>query len=894
MQEYDHQQIEKKWQKYWAENQTFASHVDESKKKYYILDMWPYPSGAGLHIGHAVGYTATDIVARYRRMLGLNVLHPMGWDSFGLPAERYAVRTGTHPAITTKQNIDTYRKQLQSFGYYYDWNREIASSDPEYYKWTQWIFTKLYEKGLAYEAEASVNFCPALGTVLANEEVEGGRATDGGHEVVRMLLKQWVLKITAYADRLLQDLELVDWPESIKTLQRNWIGRSEGVAVDFAIETQVAPDSSLEDERGKQDTSVATKGRLLNLAEEKHEGDCFPQSTSRGNRAQLGFEGLNEALSVYTTRADTLFGTTFMVIAPEHPLVEQITTGDHKQVVEAYVQAARGKSDFERTEVVREKTGVFTGGHCINPVNGEKIPVWVADYVLASYGTGAVMAVPAHDQRDYEFALQYHIPIKEVIRPSGDESAKEGEAFVEDGVLINSSSKELSLDGITSEDAREKLADWLEKQGSGKRTVQYKLRDWLFSRQRYWGEPIPVLHFEDGTKRVLGLDELPLIPPNLDDFAPPGDGTSVLSKAKEWVEVYDEKSNRSAKRETNTMPQWAGSCWYYLRFCDPKNKEASWGKREEKYWLPVDLYVGGAEHAVLHLLYARFWHKVLYDCGLVSHPEPFHCLRNQGLVLSRSFKDRHNKYIEAEDVVEKDGVYRHKETKEVLTTQIEKMSKSKLNGVSPDGIIQEYGADAFRLAVSFIGPLEKEKIWNSEVLNGCRKFLCKAFELVSRNKVSDQENEAVTKLVHRLVAKARQDLEALQLNTLIAKMMEFINEVSFLETLPKQAVEWFVQVLSLYAPHLGEEMWKMLGHDESILLSKFPEPDPQYLVDEVVTYVVQVNGKLRGRLELPRDRSKEELIQLATNHPNVARFLGGAKVQKTVVVPNKLLNFVTA
>jgi len=840
MHDYDHQQIEKKWQKYWEKNQTFASHVDESKKKYYILDMWPYPSGAGLHIGHAVGYTATDIVARYRRMLGLNVLHPMGWDSFGLPAERYAVRTGTHPAITTKQNIDTYREQLQSFGYYYDWNREIASSDPEYYKWTQWIFTKLYEKGLAYEAEASVNFCPALGTVLANEEVEGGRATDGGHEVVRMPLKQWVLKITAYADRLLEDLELVDWPESIKTLQRNWIGRSEGVTVDFPI------------------------------------------------------EGLNEALSVYTTRADTLFGATFMVIAPEHPFVEQLTTEDHKQVVEAYVQAARGKSDFERTEVVREKTGVFTGGYCVNPVNGEKIPVWVADYVLASYGTGAVMAVPAHDQRDYEFATQYHIPIKEVIRPCDGESAKEGEAFVDDGVLINSSSNELSLDGTTSKEAREKLADWFEKNGKGKRTVQYKLRDWLFSRQRYWGEPIPVLHFEDGTKRILELDELPLIPPHLDDFAPPGDGTSVLSKAKEWVGVYDEKSKKPAKRETNTMPQWAGSCWYYLRFCDPQNKEASWGKREEKYWLPVDLYVGGAEHAVLHLLYARFWHKVLYDCSLVSHPEPFYSLRNQGLVLARSFKDRHNKYIEAEDVVEKDGVYRHKKTKEVLTTQIEKMSKSKLNGVSPDGIIQEYGADAFRLAVSFIGPLEKEKIWNSEVLNGCRRFLCKAFELVSSNKVSDQENEAVTKLAHRLVAKAREDLEALQLNTLIAKMMEFINEVSSSKTLPKEAVEWFVQVLSLYAPHLGEEMWKMLGHDESILLSKFPEPDPQYLVDEVVTYVVQVNGKVRGRLELPRDRSKEELIQLATDHPNVARFLDGAKIQKTVVVPNKLLNFVTA
>jgi len=837
MQEYKHQQIEKKWQAYWQKHQTFSSDVDESKKKYYILDMFPYPSGAGLHIGHAVGYTATDIVARYRRMLGFNVLHPMGWDSFGLPAERYAVRTGTHPAITTKENINTYRKQLQSFGYCYDWNREIATSDPEYYKWTQWIFTKLFEKGLAYEAEISVNFCPALGTVLSNEEVEGGRATDGGHEVVRMPLKQWVLKITAYADRLLKDLELVDWPESIKTLQRNWIGRSEGVTVHFPL------------------------------------------------------VGIESALSVYTTRVDTLFGATFMVIAPEHPLVDQLTTADHKQVVEAYVQAARGKSDFERTEVPREKTGVFTGGYCVNPVNGEKIPVWVADYVLASYGTGAVMAVPAHDQRDYEFALQYHIPIKEVITPSEGEKV-EGEAFVGDGVLINSASKDLSLDGCTSKDARERLADWLEEKGSGKRCVQYKLRDWLFSRQRYWGEPIPVLHFEDGTKRILGIDELPLSPPDLADFAPPGDGTSVLSKVKEWVEVDDEKTGKAARRETNTMPQWAGSCWYYLRFCDPKSRESAWGKREENYWLPVDLYVGGAEHAVLHLLYARFWHKVLFDCGLVSHPEPFHCLRNQGLVLSRSFKNRHNKYVGVEDVVEEKGIYRHKETKELLTTQIEKMSKSKLNGVSPDGIIEEYGADAFRLAVSFIGPLEKEKIWNNEVLNGCRRFLSKAFELVSSDKISDQENEEVTKRAHRLVAKAREDLEALQLNTLIAKMMEFVNEISSAKILPKCAMEWFVQVLSLYAPHLGEQMWEMLGHRESIMFSKFPEPDPRFLVDEVVTYVVQVNGKVRGRLELPRDRSKEELVKLATDHPNVSRFLGGAAVKKTVVVPNKLLNFV--
>jgi len=831
---YNHEEIEKKWQAYWDENGTYSCEVDESQPKYYVLDMFPYPSGAGLHIGHAVGYTATDIIARYKKMCGFNVLHPMGWDSFGLPAEKYAVRTGTHPTITTKKNINTYRKQLRSMGFFYDWSREIATSHPDYYKWTQWIFTKLYEKGLAYEAEVAVNFCPALGTVLANEEVEGGRSTEGGHEVVRMPLKQWMLKITAYADRLLQDLDLVDWPESIKTLQRNWIGRSNGVTVSFPL------------------------------------------------------EGCNEELSIYTTRVDTIYGVTFMAIAPEHPYVDLLTTEEHEKVVEAYVQASRGKSDFERTEVQREKTGVFTGGYCLNPITGAKIPVWVADYVLPTYGTGAVMAVPAHDQRDYEFAKQYHLPIIEVIH--GEESCLEKEAFVGEGILVNCASSELTVDGLPSAEAKERIADWLEEHDLGKRAVQYKLRDWLFSRQRYWGEPIPILHFEDGSQRVLDLDELPLVPPQLEDFTPPGDGTSVLAKAESWVNVIDPKTKKSALRETNTMPQWAGSCWYYLRFCDPRNIEAAWDAKKENYWLPVDMYVGGAEHAVLHLLYARFWHKVLYDCGLVSHLEPFHSLRNQGLVLSRSFKDRHNRYIDPVEVEEEKGVYRHKKTGEVLTTQVEKMSKSKLNGVPPDDIINEFGADAFRLAVSFIGPLEKEKIWSNDVIHGCRRFLERANDLIMNAKFG--ENDFVTKCAHRLVDRAKNDLDHLQFNTIIARMMEFINDISGQEAYPKQALEYFVQILALFAPHLGEEMWRHLGHTKSIVQAQCPAVDPALLIDAVVTYVVQVNGKVRGRLDLPRDRSEDELVQIAKDHPNVSRFLEGQPVKKTIVVPNKLLNFV--
>lgn len=838
MHEYDHAAIDAKWQRFWEERRTFCCSVDDAKPKYYVLDMFPYPSGAGLHIGHTVGYMATDIVARYKKMLGYNVLHPMGWDSFGLPAERYAVRMGVHPSITTKQNTDVFRRQLKSLGFSYDWEREISTSDPQYYKWTQWIFTKLYEKGLAFEAEVPVNFCPALGTVLANEEVERGKSTEGGHDVIRLPLKQWMLKITSYADRLLEDLSLLNWPDSLKALQRNWIGRSEGVYIDFPV------------------------------------------------------VGRRDALSVFTTRADTLFGVTFMVIAPEHPLALAITTSEHNSVVEAYVQASRGKSDFERTEGRTEKTGVFTGGFCINPASGDSIPVWIADYVLPSYGTGAVMGVPAHDARDYAFAQQYRFPLKEVVRPGTGTSEKEC-AFEDDGLCINSNSREISIDGMPSAEAREKIASWLETTKRGKRAVHYKLRDWLFSRQRYWGEPIPILHFHDGSSRALGIDELPLMPPQMADFMPTGDGSSPLAKVPEWVHIIDPKTGKPAVRETNTMPQWAGSCWYYLRFCDPMNEKAAWDGRAERYWLPVDLYIGGAEHATSHLLYSRFWHKVLFDCGLVSTPEPFLSLRNQGLVVARSFKDRHGKYVGAEEVEQKDGIYVHTKTGEALTSQIEKMSKSKLNGVPPDDLIQQYGADAFRLAVAFIGPLDKEKVWSTDVVIGCRRFLLRAYDMVTSQKVQEGDDPFVMKLSHRLVAKARQDIEALQFNTVIAKLMEFVNEVSPRETYPKASMEWFVQLLALFAPHLGEELWSHLGHTDSVMNAPFPQADLGLLVDEVVTYVIQVDGKVRGRLELPKDRTEQELIAVALEHPNVAKFLGGRRVVKTVVVPNKLLSIVT-
>lgn len=813
---YDPRAIEKKWQKFWKEKKIFKATLDLSKPKYYILDMFPYPSGAGLHVGHVTGYTGTDILARYKRQRGFNVLHPMGWDSFGLPAEQYAIRTGTHPSVTTRANIETYRRQLESLGFSYDWDREIATSDVSYYKWTQWIFTKLFEKGLAYEAEVNVNFCPALGTVLANEEVENGRAKEGGYPVERRPLKQWILKITAYADRLLADLDLLDWPEHLKKLQSNWIGRSEGALVTFVEATSHVP------------------------------------------------------ITVFTTRPDTLFGVTYMVLAPEHPLVDQITTLDQRDEVAEYKRRTAMKNDLERTDLAKEKTGVWTGSFAKHPVTGQSIPIWVADYVLMNYGSGAVMAVPAHDERDAEFAAIYKLPVISVY---------------EDERVVNSD----FLNGLKMDAAKEAMIHWLETNSRGKRTVQYKLRDWLFSRQRYWGEPIPILHFEDGTIRALEEDELPLTPPPLDDFKPSSSGQSPLAKVRQWVEIVDPKTGRKALRETNTMPQWAGSCWYYLRFADPTNTEAAWSKQAEKYWLPVDVYVGGVEHAVLHLLYARFWHKVLFDLGLVHSPEPFMTLRNQGLVTARSFKKPQGGYVPPDEVIEKNGAFFH--NGQELISQVEKMSKSKLNGISPDEIIEEFGADALRLYEMFMGPFEREKVWSTDAVSGCKRFLQRVFDLVHSDKVVEEEGLEAAKLSHRLVDAVTRDIEALQFNTAIAKMMEFINVFSGLSAYPRASLKRLVQMMYPFAPHLGEELWQQLGERDSITYAPLPVVDPAMLVDTTALYVIQVNGKLRARLELPKDQSEEALLSIVRARSEVGKFLT-TPIAKTVFVPNKLLNIV--
>lgn len=813
---YDHKRIEQKWQKKWEDSKVFQTEVDSSKPKYYILDMFPYPSGAGLHVGHVTGYTATDILARYKRTKGFNVLHPMGWDSFGLPAEQYAIRTGTHPKITTEQNINTYRRQLKSLGFSYDWNREIATSDSSYYRWTQWIFTKLYEKGLAYEAEVLVNFCPALGTVLANEEVDNGRSKEGGFPIEKRPLRQWMLKITAYADRLLQDLDLLDWPESLKRLQVNWIGRSEGAIIVFR---------------------------------EKKTGLEIP---------------------VFTTLPDTIFGATYLVLAPGHPLLSQITQ-DEK--VKKYEKEALAKSEMERTDVTKAKTGVPTGAYAINPANGEEIPIWVADYVLLGYGTGSIMAVPDDDERDLEFARKYHLTVLPVV-----DSEKR---------LINSE----FLNGLNRSEGKKAIIAWLEKNKKGEGTVTYKLRDWLFSRQRYWGEPFPILHFPDGTKRVLSLDELPLCPPELKDFKPSESGESPLAKVKEWVEITDPKTGQKARRETNTMPQWAGSCWYYLRFCDPHNDKAAWDLKKEKYWMAVDMYVGGVEHAVLHLLYARFWHKVLYDCKLVSTPEPFQTLRNQGLVTARSYQLPSGLYVPSEDVIEKDGQYFQKGNNTSLRSQVEKMSKSKLNGITPDEMLEEFGADSLRLYEMFMGPFDKEKLWNTDAVSGCYRFLCRFHDLITSDKVSQEETEEALKLGHRVVNVVEKDIQTLSFNTAIAKMMEFMNDFSPLPKYPVSVLKMLTQILYPFAPHIAEEAWEHLGEKKSLTFIAFPTPNPVYLVDDTVLYIVQVNGRLRGKWDLPKDKSKEELMEFIKTQPQISKYITG-EIQKVIYVPNKLINIV--
>jgi leucyl-tRNA synthetase len=854
---YDHKTIEKKWQKYWQENNIFKVDIDKKKPKYYVLDMFPYPSGAGLHVGHVTGYTGTDIMSRYLRQNGYNVLHPMGWDSFGLPAEQYAIRTGTHPSITTKKNIATYKKQLQSLGFSYDWSREIMTSDPKYYKWTQWIFTILCEKGLAYEAKMNVNYCPELKTVLANEEVENGRSKEGGYAVIRTPVKQWILKITAYADRLLEDLKELDWPDHLKKLQTNWIGRSKGAKIEF------------------KETST------------------------------------NKPITVFTTRPDTICGATYLVLAPEHPLVEEITTHEKKKEVEEYIRNSSLKSDLERTDLAKTKTGVFTGSYANHPVTNEKIPIWISDYVLISYGTGSIMAVPAHDERDFEFAQKFSLPIISVFDPDVSEIKEEfildktnpaiirkeilngKRCWPKDGIAINSSYGDFKIDGENIKEAIDKTIIWLEENNCGQLFINYKLRDWLFSRQRYWGEPIPILHLEDGTKRFLDIDELPLVPPELDDYHPAGAGESPLSKKEEWVNIKDNKTGKTAKRETNTMPQWAGSCWYYLRYLDPHNDKQAWSEDAEKYWMNIDLYVGGTEHAVLHLLYARFWHKVLYDAGYVTTKEPFKKYRNQGIVTSPSYKLKTGGYVHPDDIVKSDnGKYYSSLTNEEVTCQIEKMSKSKLNGVSPNEIIDEFGADALRLYEMFMGPFDKEKIWNTDAVSGCKRFLNRFYDMCyDDDKIVDDSNIEAKRLGHRLVAYVQSDIKDMQFNTAIAHMMEFINSFIKLKKYPREVLKMATLVLYPFAPHIAEEIWHHLGSNKTITFEPFPIVDKKYLVDDSVTIVVQINGKVRGSATFDKGVKKEEVMAFATSNERVAKYLE-LGIIKTIFIPDKILNIV--
>lgn len=800
---FNHQQIEKKWQAFWDVNKTFKTENEVDKPKFYALDMFPYPSGAGLHVGHPEGYTATDILSRFKRMQGYNVLHPMGWDAFGLPAEQYALDTGNDPAEFTAKNIETFKRQINELGFSYDWDREINTTDPSYYKWTQWIFTKLVEMDLAYVDEVAVNWCEALGTVLANEEVIDGLSERGGHPVVRRPMRQWVLRITKYADRLVDDLVDVDWPESIKEMQRNWIGRSEGAQVKFTV------------------------------------------------------AGTDKGFEVFTTRPDTLFGATYCVLAPEHKLVAEITAPEQKQAVEAYLEKVALKSDLERTDLAKEKTGVFTGAYAVNPINGKQVPIWIADYVLATYGTGAIMAVPAHDERDYEFAKEFGLEIVPVLE-GGD---IENEAFVGDGPHINSD----FLNGLNKEDGITKAIAWLEENGVGEKKITYRLRDWLFSRQRYWGEPIPVIHWEDGTMTTIPVEELPLELPKTTNIRPSGTGESPLANIEEWVNVVDPVTGKKGRRETNTMPQWAGSSWYFLRYIDPKNDEALADPELLKRWLPVDIYIGGAEHAVLHLLYARFWHKVLYDLGVVHTKEPFQKLFNQGMILGEGN---------------------------------EKMSKSKGNVVNPDDIIESHGADTLRLYEMFMGPLEASVAWSTNGLDGARRFLDRIWRLFVTDegklaaKVQDSADTTLEKVYHQTVKKVTEDYEGIRFNTAISQMMVFINEGYKAEVIPTEYVEGFVKLLSPIAPHLAEEIWSILGHENTITYETWPTFEESKLVDDEIEVVVQVLGKVRAKVKVAKDVSKEELEKAALADSKVQEFIEGKTVVKVIVIPGKLVNIV--
>ncbi|HJG05714.1 leucine--tRNA ligase [Ligilactobacillus agilis] len=802
---YNHKEIEKKWQRYWEEHKTFKTTEEEAKPNYYALDMFPYPSGQGLHVGHPEGYTATDIISRMKRMQGYNVLHPMGWDAFGLPAEQYALNTGNSPREFTKKNINNFRRQIKSLGLSYDWDREVNTTDPAYYKWTQWIFEQLYKRGLAYEAEIPVNWSPDLGTVVANEEVIDGKTERGGFPVIRKPMRQWVLKITAYADRLIDDLDDLDWPEAIKEQQRNWIGRSVGASIKFALE---------------------------NDAETK--------------------------IEVFSTRPDTIFGASCLVLAPEHDLVAKLTTSEQKAAVDDYIDEVAHKSDLERTDLAKDKTGVFTGSYVINPVNGQKVPVWIADYVLASYGTGAIMVVPAHDERDYEFAKKFDLPIIPVIEGGNIEQ----EAYTGEGKHINSD----FLNGLNKEDAIAKAIAWLEEKGIGAKKVNYRLRDWTFSRQRYWGEPIPVIHWEDGETTLVPEEELPLYLPATNDIKPSGTGESPLANLEDWVNVVDE-NGRKGKRETNTMPQWAGSSWYFLRYVDPHNHEAIADKAKLEKWLPVDLYVGGAEHAVLHLLYARFWHKFLYDLGVVPTKEPLQKLVNQGMILGNNH---------------------------------EKMSKSKGNVVNPDDIVEQYGADTLRLYEMFMGPLDASIAWSEDGLNGAYKFVNRIWNLIIddedklRDRITTINDGKLDKVYNQTVKKVTEDYQALHFNTAISQLMVFVNDCYKADSLPLEYVEGFVKLIAPIVPHIAEELWTKLGHVGSIAYAKWPTYDESKLVENVVEIVVQVNGKVRQHLQVAKDASREELQTLALNDDKIKQELAGKEVKKVIAVPGKLVSIVVA
>ena len=836
MSKYPFTEIEKKWQRYWEENDTFHVTEDPSypeDKRLYVLDMFPYPSGAGLHVGHPEGYTATDIYSRFKRMRGYNVLHPMGFDSFGLPAENYAIKTGTHPRVTTHKNIDNFTRQIKSLGMCYDWDRVVSTCEEDYYRWTQWIFLQLYKKGLAYEAHTPINWCPSCKTGLANEEVKEGRCERCGSVVERKNIRQWMLKITAYADELLKGLDDLDWPESVKLMQRNWIGRSEGAAVFFQV------------------------------------------------------DGMDEKLEVYTTRCDTLFGATYMVVAPEHPLVPRLTTPGQKEAVDAYIAQASHKSDLDRTDLAKDKTGVFSGSYAVNPVNGKKIPIWIADYVLISYGTGAIMAVPAHDTRDWEFAKKFGLPIIEVLKSGVDVNEQ---AWTEDGIHVNSG----FLDGLNKADAIEAMLAFLEKNKCGHKAVNYKLRDWVFSRQRYWGEPIPLIHCDHCGTVPVPEDQLPLTLPEVTKYEPSGTGESPLANIKEWVETTCPVCGGPAHRETNTMPQWAGSCWYYLRYIDPKNDKAFVDPDKEKYWMPVDLYIGGAEHAVLHLLYARFWHHVLYDLGLVSTKEPFQKLVNQGMITSFAYK-KPNGVIIAVDKVEETspGKFIEKDTGEAVEQIVTKMSKSLKNVINPDAVIRDYGADTMRVYEMFMGPLTMSKPWSTQGTIGVYRFLDRIWRIATEKKIEDTGIPAeLDKLLHKTIKKVTQDTEALSFNTAISQMMVLVNELNKCDTVPKALLEKLALLLSPYTPHLAEELWEMLGHEPSIANAEWPSWDEALCQEDSIEMVVQVNGKLRARIQMPAAASKEEMLKEAKSDAKIIPYLEGKTLVKEIVVPGKLVNLV--